>query len=78
MKVGDNMFTFLFNRRPIMHYKEWVCDLKYDAKMHRYYIDSYIFTNKYAATYSMFVLDSDSIVFLCKLLARFRSLRHQQ
>ena len=72
------MIMFLFNGAPIIRYREWVHGLKYDAKMHRYYIDSYTFTNKYAVTYSMFVLDSDSIVFLCKLLARFRSQIHQQ
>lgn len=71
------MFTFLFNDVRGIRCKEWIHGLKYDAKMYRYYIDSYTFTNKYAVTYSMFVLDSDSIVFLCKLLARLRSLIHQ-
>ena len=71
------MFAFLFNGVPIVRYKEWVHGLKYDTKMHRYYIDSYTFTNKYAMTHSVFVVDNDSVVFLCKLLARFRSLRHQ-
>lgn len=70
------MFAFLFTGVPIVRYKEWVHDLKYDTKLDRYYIDGYCFNNKYGIIHTVFQLDSDSIVFLCKLLARFRSLRH--
>lgn len=77
MKVGENMFVFLFDGAPIMRYKEWVHDLKYDAKLDRYYIESYCYGAKYKISHSVFILDRDAIVFLCKLLARFRSLMHQ-
>ena len=78
MKVGENMFVFLFNGTPIIRYKELVYGLKYDAETQRYYVESYGFNNKYEmVTYTVTTLDSDGIVFLCKLLARFRSLIHQ-
>lgn len=77
MKVGENMFAFLFNDMPIIRYKEWAHGLKYDIELHKYYIDGYCFNNKYGIIHTVFQLDSDSIVFLCKLLARFRSLRYQ-
>lgn len=77
MKVSENMFTFLFNGAPIIRYREWVHGLKYDTESQKYYIESYCFNNRYAISHTVFQLDSDGIVFLCKLLARFRSLIHQ-
>lgn len=77
MKVGENMFVFLIDDRLTMRCKEWVHDLKYDIELDRYYIESYCANaNGNIVSHSVFQLDRDGIVFLCKLLARFRSLRH--
>ena len=70
------MFVFLFNDAPMSYYKEWVHGLKYNAELQEYYIESYCVNTNGLVSHSVFYLDRGGIVFLCKLLARFRSLRH--
>lgn len=77
MKVSGNMFIFLYNDVPSICYKEWARGLKYNNESRKYYVESYCFNTNGMVSHSVTVLDSDGIVFLCKLLARFRSLRHQ-
>ena len=71
------MIMFLYNDKPRIRYKEWVHGLKYNNESRKYYTESYCFDAKGVVSHSVTQLDSDGIVFLCKLLARFRSLIHQ-
>ena len=72
------MIMFLFNEHPMLDYKEWVRYLKYNAKSDFYYIESFSLDANRIMSHIMFIRDRDEIYLLCKLLARFRSLIHQQ
>ena len=59
-------------------YKEWIRDLKYNAESDLYYIESFsLDANRNIMSRTMSIRDRSGIYLLCKLLARFRSLRHQ-
>lgn len=72
------MIMFLFNDCSMLDYKEWVCYLKYNAESNFYYTESFsLDANRNIMKRTMSIRDRDGIFLLCKLLARFRSLRHQ-
>ena len=72
------MLMFLFNEYPMPDYKEWIRYLKYNAESNFYYTESFsLDANRNIMSYTMSIRDRDGIYFLCKLLARFRSLSHQ-
>lgn len=78
MKESDSMIMFLFNAYPMLDYKEWIRDLKYNAESNFYYTESFsLDANRNIMSHIMTIRDKDGIFLLCKLLARFRSLRHQ-
>ena len=78
MKVGENMIMFLYNKYPMLDYKEWVRYLKYNAESNFYYTESFsLDANRNIMSHTMSIRDRDGIYLLCKLLARFRSLIHQ-
>lgn len=72
------MIIFLFNEYPMLDYKEWICDLKYNAESNFYYTESFsLDANRNIMSRTMSICDRNGIYLLCKLLARFRSLMHQ-
>lgn len=72
------MIIFLFNEYPMLDYKEWVRDLKYNAESNFYYTESFsLDANGNIMSHTMSIRDRDGIFLFCKLLARFRSLIHQ-
>lgn len=72
------MIIFLFNEYPMLDYKEWVRYLKYNAESNFYYTESFsLDANRNIMSRTVTIRDSDGIYLLCKLLACFRSLRHQ-
>jgi hypothetical protein len=78
MKASDSMIMFLFNEYPMLDYKEWVRYLQYNAESNFYYTESFsLDVNRNIMNRTMSIRDRDGIYLLCKLLARFRSLRHQ-
>lgn len=78
MKESDSMIVFLFNEYPTFDYKEWVRDLKYNAESNFYYTESFsLDANRNIMSHTMSIRDRDGIFLFCKILARFRSLRHQ-
>ena len=78
MKERDSMIMFLYNKYPMLDYKEWVRYLKYNAESNFYYTDSFsLDANRNIMSRTMSIRDRDGIYLLCKLLARFRSLIHQ-
>lgn len=78
MKESDSMIIFLFNEYPMLDYKEWVRYLKYNAESNFYYTESFsLDANRNIMSRTVTIRDSDGIYLLCKLLACFRSLRHQ-
>lgn len=78
MKEGDSMIMFLYNKYPMLDYKEWVRYLKYNVELNVYYTESFsLDANRNIMSHTMTIRDRDGIYLLCKLLARFRSLRHQ-
>lgn len=72
------MIMFLFNEYPMFDYKEWVRYLKYNVESNFYYIESFSLDADRIMSHTMSICDRDGIFLLCKLLARFRSLRHQR
>lgn len=73
------MIMFLFNKNSMLDYKEWVRGLKYNAESNFYYIESFsLDANRNIMSHTMTIRDRDGIYLLCKLLACFRSLRHQR
>jgi hypothetical protein len=73
------MIMFLFNKNSMLDYKEWVRHLKYNAKSDSYYIENFSMdANRNIISHTMTIRDRAGIYLLCKLLARFRSLRHQR
>jgi hypothetical protein len=78
MKESDSMIMFLYNKYPMLDYKEWVRYLKYNAESNVYYTESFsLDANRNIMSRTMSIRDRDGIYLLCKLLARFRSLIHQ-
>lgn len=77
MKERDSMIMFLFNTHPMLDYKEWIRDLKYNAESNFYYTESFSLDADRIMSHTVTIRDSDGIYLLCKLLACFRSLRHQ-
>ena len=78
MKESDSMIMFLYNKYPMLDYKEWVRYLKYNAESNFYYTESFsLDANRNIMSRTMSIRDRDEIYLLCKLLARFRSLIHQ-
>lgn len=78
MKASDSMIMFLFNEYSMLDYKEWVRYLKYNAESNFYYTESFsLDSNRNIMNRTMSIRDRDGIYLLCKLLACFRSLRHQ-
>lgn len=78
MKESDSMIMFLFNEYSTVDYKEWVRYLKYNVESNFYYTESFsLDANRNIMSHIMSIRDRDGIYLLCKLLARFRSLRHQ-
>lgn len=72
------MIMFLYNKYPMLDYKEWVRYLKYNAESNFYYTESFsLDANRNIMSRTMSIRDRDEIYLLCKLLARFRSLIHQ-
>ena len=72
------MIIFLFNEYPMLDYKEYIRDLKYNAESNFYYTESFsLDANRNIMSRTMSIRDRDGIYLLCKLLARFRSLIHQ-
>lgn len=72
------MIIFLFNEYPMLDYKEWIRDLKYNAESNFYYTESFsLDANRNIMSRTMSICDRDGIFLFCKLLARFRSLIHQ-
>lgn len=71
------MIMFLYNKYPMLDYKEWVRYLKYNAESNVYYTESFSLDANRIMSHTMSIRDSDGIYLLCKLLARFRLLRHQ-
>lgn len=71
------MIMFLFNTHPMLDYKEWVRDLKYNSESNFYYTESFSLDADRIMSHTVTIRDSDGIYLLCKLLACFRSLRHQ-
>lgn len=72
------MIMFLYNKHPMLDYKEWVRYLKYNAESNVYYTESFsLDANRNIMSRTMSIRDRDGIFLLCKLLARFRSLIHQ-
>ena len=77
--MSGGMVIFLFNEYPMLDYKEWIRDLKYNAESNFYYTESFsLDANRNIMSRTMSIRDRDGIYLLCKLLARFRSLRHQR
>lgn len=72
------MLMFLFNKNSMFDYKEWVRHLKYNAKSDSYYIENFSMDADRIVIHIMTIRDRAGIYLLCKLLARFRSLRHQR
>lgn len=73
------MIMFLFNKNSMLDYKEWVRYLKHNAESNFYYTESFnLDANRNIMSYTMTIRDRDEIYLLCKLLACFRSLRHQR
>ena len=57
--------------------KEWIRDLKYNSESNFYYTESFsLDVNRNIMSRTMSIRDRAGIYLLCKLLARFRSLRH--
>ena len=78
MKESNSMIMFLYNKYPMLDYKEWVRYLKYNAESNVYYTESFsLDANRNIMSRTMSIRDRDGIYLLCKLLARFRSLIHQ-
>jgi hypothetical protein len=78
MKVSGSMIIFLFNEYPMLDYKEWIRDLKYNAESNFYYTESFsLDANRNIMSRTMSICDRDGIFLFCKLLARFRSLIYQ-
>ena len=71
------MIMFLFNEYSMLDYKEWVRYLKYNAESNFYYTKSFSLDANRIMSHTMSICDRDGIYLLCKLLAHFRSLRHQ-
>lgn len=71
------MIMFLFNEYSMLDYKEWVRYLKYNADSNFYYTESFSLDADRIMRHTVTIRDSDGIYLLCKLLACFRSLRHQ-
>lgn len=71
------MIMFLFNEYSMLDYKEWVRYLKYNAESNFYYTESFSLDANRIMSHTVTIRDSDGIYLLCKLLACFRSLRHQ-
>ena len=72
------MIIFLFNEYPMLDYKEWIRDLKYNAESNFYYTESFsLDANRNIMSRTMSICDRDGIFLFCKLLARFRSLIYQ-
>lgn len=72
------MIMFLYNKYPMLDYKEWVRYLKYNANSDFYYTESFsLDANRNIMSHTMSIRDRGGIYLLCKLLARFRSLIHQ-
>lgn len=72
------MIMFLYNKYPMLDYKEWVRYLKYNAESNFYYTASFsLDANRNIMSRTMSIRDRDGIFLFCKLLARFRSLIHQ-
>ena len=71
------MIMFLFNTHPMLDYKEWIRDLKYNAESNFYYTESFSLDADRIMSHTVTIRDSDGIYLLCKLLACFRSLIHQ-
>ena len=77
MKESNSMIMFLYNKHPMLDYKEWVRYLKYNAESNFYYTESFSFdANRNTMNRTMFIRDRNGIFLLCKICARFRSLRH--
>ena len=69
---------FLFNTHPMLDYKEWIRDLKYNAESNFYYTEGFsLDANRNIMNRTMSIRDRDGIFLLCKICARFRSLIHQ-
>ena len=78
MKESDSMIMFLYNKYPMLDYKEWVRDLKYNAESNVYYTESFsLDANRNIMSHTMSIRDRDGIFLLCRICARFRSLIHQ-
>lgn len=78
MKVSGSMIIFLYNKYPMLDYKEWVRYLKYNAESNFYYTESFsLDANRNIMSRTVTIRDSDGIFLLCKICARFRSLIHQ-
>lgn len=78
MKESDSMIIFLYNKYPMLDYKEWVHGLKYNVNSDFYYIESFsLDANRNIMNRTMSIRDRDGIFLLCKICARFRSLIHQ-
>ena len=78
MKESDSMIMFLYNKYPMLDYKEWVRYLKYNAESNVYYTESFsLDANRNIMSRTMSIRDRDGIFLLCKICARFRSLIHQ-
>lgn len=70
------MIIFLFNEYSMLDYKDWIRDLKYNSESNFYYTESFSLDANRNMSHTVTIRDSDGIYLLCKLLARFRSLRH--
>ena len=78
MKESDSMIMFLYNKHPMLDYKERVRYLKYNAESNVYYTESFsLDANRNIMSRIMSICDRDGIFLLCKICARFRSLIHQ-
>lgn len=72
------MIMFLYNKYLMFDYKEWVRYLKYNAESNVYHTESFsLDANRNIMSRTMSIRDRDGIFLLCKICARFRSLRHQ-
>lgn len=72
------MIMFLYNKYPMLDYKEWVRYLTYNAESNVYYTESFsLDANRNIMSHTMTILDRDGIYLLCRICARFRSLIHQ-
>lgn len=71
------MIMFLYNKYPMLDYKEWVRYLKYNAESNVYYTESFsLDVNRNIMSRTMTIRDRDGIYLLCRICARFRSLIH--